>query len=191
MIHTTPTRLVDGVEVPAAGTWRLDPGHAEVAFVGRHFGLTRIRGRFTDVAGTVEIGEDLARSTVEVSIGTASVSSGDERRDAHLRSADFLDVERHPRATFRSTAVEVHGAQAVVVGDLTLVGRTAPVSLEVTYLGHVADPWGDDRIVLSARGRLDREVWGLTWNVVLEAGGLLVSKELAIEIDLELVRHRG
>lgn len=187
-MSTTP--LV-AAQLPAAGTWQIDPGHAEVAFVGRHFGLTKVRGRFTGVTGTVLIAADPAASSVDVTIDMASVSSGDASRDDHLRSPDFFAVEQYPRATFRSQRVELgaDGGSAAVVGDLTIKGISRPVTLAVDYLGSVADPWGNERAIFSARTRIDREDWGLTWNMLLEAGGLLVSKEIAIELELELVRQ--
>ena len=113
------------------GTWRIDPGHAEVGFVGRHFGLTKIRGRFTGVDGTVVVADDLSASSVEVRIDMASVDSGDRTRDDHLRSADLFDVAAHPTGTFRSTAVEVDGSTGRMSGDLTLKGVTRPVTLDV------------------------------------------------------------
>jgi polyisoprenoid-binding protein YceI len=182
------TRVVDGVDVPTSGVWTIDPGHAEVAFIGRHFGLTRIRGRFTAVSGEVTLGARLADSSVNVEIGMASVSSGDHTRDDHLRSADFFDVDHHPVAQFRSTGVEVAGASAAMQGELTIKGVTRAVTLDVDYLGHARDPWANDRAVFSARGTINREDWGLTWNMLLEAGGLLVSKEIKLEIEVELVR---
>ena len=184
----TPTRTLAGVDLPAAGLWQIDPSHAEVAFVGRHFGLTKIRGRFVGVSGSVAVGDDPASSSVEVAIDMASVSSGDNGRDDHLRSADFFDVGEYPTATFRSTGVGVIGANATMRGDLTIKGVSREIELEVDYLGHAADPWGNDRAVFSARGRINREDWGLTWNMLLEAGGLLVSKEIGLEIEVELIR---
>lgn len=183
-------RTITGTEYPTAGPWVVDPGHAEVAFIGRHFGLTRIRGRFTGVRGHVTIAEDLPASTVDVEIDMASVSSGDDRRDEHLRSPDLFDVEAHPVARFTSTRIEVDGATGTMAGDLTIKGVTRPVVLDVAYLGHARDPWGDERAVLSASTTIDREDWGLTWNMVLEAGGLLVSKEIRIEIEVELIRQQ-
>lgn len=183
------TRTVAGIELPAAGIWTLDPGHAEVGFVGRHFGLTKVRGRFTDVTGTVVLGEDLDDSRVEVDIRTTSVSSGDQARDDHLRSRDFFDVEQHPTATFRSSRVEVVGTRGTLHGDLTIKDITRPVTLAVEFAGHAVDPWGNDRAVFSAQGTINREDWGLTWNMVLEAGGLLVSKEIRLEIEVELIRQ--
>lgn len=185
------TRVRDGVELPTAAEWRLDPVHAHVGFLGRHFGLTKVRGRFTNVEGVVVVAEDPAGSTVEVVIDMRSVSSGDKSRDDHLRSADFFDVDHHPTATFRSTSVHVHGTAGTVDGALTIKGVTRPVRLEVDYLGHAADPWGSDRAVFSATARINREDWGLTWNVLLDAGGLLVPKEITLEIEVELVRPAG
>jgi polyisoprenoid-binding protein YceI len=184
------TRTLAGVELPAPGVWQIDPGHAEVAFIGRHFMLTKVRGRFTGVSGTVTIAEEPTESSLEVIIDMASVSSGDQARDDHLRSADFFDVENHPTASFRSTAVTRLGAaNGTVTGDLTIKGVTRPVTLAVEYLGHARDPWGNDRAVFSAHGSLDREDWGLTWNMVLDTGGLLVSKEIRLEIEVETIRQ--
>lgn len=181
------TRTIHGVELPAAGTWTIDPGHAEIGFVGRHFGLTKVRGRFTGVQGTIVLADDIASSTVEVVIDMASVSSGDQGRDDHLRSSDFFDVEHYPTATFRATDVEASGATGTIAGELTIKDVTRPITLEVDYLGHALDPWGGERTMFSAAATIDRERWGLTWNVLLEAGGLLVSKEIRLEIEVELL----
>ena len=174
--------------LPAPGTWTIDPGHAEVGFIGRHFGLTKVRGRFTGVEGTVTVREPLDMSEVHVVIDMASVSSGNQTRDDHLRSEDFFDVANHSKATFRSTGVVATGAEAQMTGELTIKGVTRPVTLAAEYLGHATDPWGAERAVFSASGTINREEWGLTWNMALEAGGLLVSKEIRLEIEVELVR---
>ena len=189
MTNTTATRNVEGVELPGVGVWTVDPGHADIGFVGRHFGLTRVRGRFTGVDGTVVIGEDLADSSVEVTIDMTSVSSGDESRDDHLRSADFFDVEHHPTASFRSTTLKVTGTSGTLAGELTIKGVSRPVELQVDYLGSATDPWGNDRAIFSASGTIDRDDWGLTWNMVLEAGGLLVSKQIRLELEVELIHQ--
>jgi polyisoprenoid-binding protein YceI len=183
------TQSIGGVELPAAGTWEIDPGHAEVGFVGCHLGLTKIRGRFTDVEGTVQVANDPNESTVEVTIDMASVESGSADRDHHLRSVDFFDVDNHPTARFRSTAVGIDGARGTVTGDLTIKGETRPVVLDVAYLGHARDPWDNDRAVFSASATVNREDWGLTWNMVLDSGGLLVSKQIQLEIEVELIRR--
>lgn len=182
------TAQIEQTGLPAAGTWTIDPGHAEVGFVGRHFGLTKVRGRFTGVEGTVTVREPLDFSEVHVVIDMASVSSGNQTRDDHLRSEDFFDVANHAQATFRSTGVVTTGAEARMTGDLTIKGVTRPVTLDAEYLGQATDPWGAERAVFSAAGTINREDWGLTWNMALEAGGLLVSKEIRLEIEVELVR---
>jgi polyisoprenoid-binding protein YceI len=184
---TTPTRYVDGVALPAAGRWEIDPGHAEVAFIGRHFMITKVRGRFTDVRGSVTVAQDMGDSTVDVVIGMASVVSGNAERDEHIKSPELFDVEQFPEATYRSKSVEWKRNRGVVLGDLTIHGVTREVPLEVTFEGHARDPWGGERSMFSARALVNREDFGITWNVALEAGGVLVSKEIRIEIEIESV----
>ena len=187
--HPAPavTRLAYGAELPIPGRWELDPGHTEVAFIGRHFMLTKVRGRFTGVTGAIEVAQDPGETTVEVTIDMASVESGNQARDDHLRSPDFFDTGQHPTATFIGRAVNWDGTQGQLDGELTIRGVTRPVTLAAEYLGYAADPWGGHRAVFTAGGTLNREDWGLTWNMPLDGGGLLVSKEIRIEIDLEAV----
>jgi polyisoprenoid-binding protein YceI len=181
------TRLVAGAELPAPGLWQIDPGHTEVAFIGRHFMLTKVRGRFTGVTGAIVVAEEPGESTVEVIIDMASVQSGSETRDDHLRSADLFDAARHPTATFRGRAAGWQGTRGLLAGELTIRGVTRPVTLQAGYLGHVADPWGGQRAIFTAEGTLNREDWGLTWNIPLDGDGLLVSKDIRIEIEAEAV----
>jgi polyisoprenoid-binding protein YceI len=176
-----------GIERPPTGRWRIDPSHADITFVGRHFGLTKIRGRFTSVAGEVNVDDNLGESSIHVEIEMASVRSGDDARDAHLKSPDFFDVERFPTASFRSLGLRNDGPVAVVDGELTIRDVTRPVQLDVEYLGQVRDPWEMERAVFTAVAVVNREDWGLTWNILLETGGLVVSKEIRIEIDVELI----
>ena len=191
MTSTEPTRAVtcqaDGAELPAPGRWQIDPGHTELAFIGRHFMLTKVRGRFTGVSGAIEVAEDPGESTAEVTIDMASVESGSQARDEHLRSADFFDTAHHPTATFTGRAAGWQGGRGRLEGELTIRGVTRPVTLAAEYLGHAADPWGGHRAVFTASGTLNREDWGLTWNMPLNGGGLLVSREIRIEIELEAV----
>lgn len=186
-IFATATRTIDGVALPPTGVWDIDPGHTDLAFTGRHFMVTRVRGRFTDVTGWIRIADEMNDSSVEVVIGMASVESGNPTRDGHLRSDELFDVERYPHATFRSGRVEWRGERGVVEGDLTLHGVTRPVSLEVSFEGCVRDPWDADRAIFSAKTRINREDFGISWNVALEAGGVLVSKEITIDIETETV----
>jgi polyisoprenoid-binding protein YceI len=194
MTHAEPaqavTRLVGGVELPAPGRWEIDPGHAELAFIGRHFMLTKVRGRFTGVSGAIEVAEEPGESTVEVTIDMATVNSGSQARDDHLRSEDFFDAARYPHATFSGRAARWQGTSGLLVGELTVRGVTRPVTLEAAYAGYAADPWGGHRAVFTASGTLNREDWGLTWNMPLDSGGLLVSSQIRIEIDLEAVLQR-
>ncbi|HEY0643502.1 MAG TPA: YceI family protein [Nocardioides sp.] len=186
-IHQSPTRTLEGHLLPAPGVWDIDPGHTDLAFVGRHFMVTKVRGRFTDVTGRVVIAPQMSDSSVEVTIGMASVESGSADRDNHIRSADLFDVERYPTATFVSQSVDWSGTSGTVHGDLTIHGVTRRVPLIVSFEGYVPDPWGGHRAIFSARTAVNREEFGITWNQALEAGGLLVSKDVRIEIELETV----
>jgi polyisoprenoid-binding protein YceI len=185
-----PTRSVDGVDLPLAGTFTLDPSHTHVGFSVRHMMVSKVRGRFAAFTGTVVIAEDPTASTVEVDVELASIDTRDEGRDQHLRSADFFDAEAHPTMTYRSTGVTAVGkGRFTVVGDLTVKGVTQPVELDVTYEGTARDPWGNERIGISATGELDREAFGLTWNQGLETGGVLVGKAVKLEIEAEATRQ--
>jgi polyisoprenoid-binding protein YceI len=183
----TATRTLAGTELPAAGRWQIDPAHTEVAFIGRHFMLTKVRGRFTGVTGAITVAEQPGESTAEVTIDMASVNSGSQARDDHLRSPDFFDVARHATAAFTGRAADWQGTRGQLAGNLTIRGVTRPVTLRAEYLGHVADPWGGQRAIFTAHGILNREDWGLTWNMPLDGGGLLVSKDIRIEIEAEAV----
>lgn len=186
---TRPTRIANGIEVPAAGVWKVDPGHAEIGFSGKHFMLTTVRGRFTDVDITIDIGEDPADSAVSAVIDIASVDSGDATRDDHLRSADHFDVDQYKTATFTSRRLGWDGGRTGdLVGNLTIKGVTREVTLQWRYEGFAHDPWGNDRAIFSARGRVDRTDFGLDWNMVLDAGDLLVSKQIELIFDFEAVR---
>jgi len=183
----TVTRLADGAELPAAGRWRIDPGHTELAFVGRHFMLTKVRGRFTGLSGVIQVAEDPGDTTVEVTIDMTSVESGSQARDEHLRSADFFDVAQHPQGSFSGHAAGWQGTRGLLTGQLTLREVTRPVTLQAEYLGYAADPWGGHRAVFTAAGTIERDEWGLTWNLPLDGGGLVVSNQIRIEIELEAV----
>ena len=191
MTGTTPAaaarRNLAGTMLPAPGRWQIDPDHTDVAFIGRHFMLTKIRGRFTGVTGAILVAQEPGQSTAEVTIDMASVESGSQARDDHLRSADFFDTAHHPAATFSGRAFEWQGTQGKLAGELTIRGVTRPVTLQAGYLGQVTDPWGGQRAIFTAEGTLNREDWGLTWNMPLDGGGLLVSKDIRIEIQTEAV----
>lgn len=179
------TRTVDDRTVPTPGTWAIDPAHTSVEFVGRHLMVTKVRGSFPDVSGTIEVADNPLDSTVTVKIGTGSVSTGAEDRDGHLKSPDFFDVEEHPQMTFASTAVRPNGEAWILDGDLTIKGVTRPVSLDFEFLGLVDDPWGNAKAAFAGKTEVQRSDWDLNWNVTLEAGGLLVSKTITLEIEVQ------
>jgi polyisoprenoid-binding protein YceI len=180
---------------PTAATWDIDTSHANAGFRVRHLMVSHVRGHLGPVTGTVLIDEqDLSRSRVDVSIDARGIDSRDPKRDEHLRSADFLDVANHPTVTFRSTRVEAPsgpGGDLRVTGDLTIRDVTRPVTLEVEALPPaIQDPWGNRRRGVSARARISRKDWGLKWNLAIEAGGVAVGDEVAIEIDAEIVARK-
>ena len=169
-------------------TWTIDPSHSTIEFVAKHMMITTVKGRFAEFEGTVVADEtNLAASTVEVTMQSASLDTRSEQRDAHLRSPDFLDVEQYPEVTFRSTRIEGTKDEFQLTGDLTIRGVTRPVTLDVTFEGEGKDPWGGTRASFSARGKFDRRDYGLTWNVALETGGILVSNEVKINIEAQVV----
>ena len=182
------SRTHENVEVPLPGTYAIDASHTNVGFVVRHLMVSKTRGSFPSVTGSITIGDDPLDSSVEVEIDAAGVDTGDEKRDGHLRSPDFFDVEQFPAISYRSTRVTPTVAGHFEVdGELTVRGVTKPVQLHVTFEGAVTDPWGNIRGGFAASAEIDREDFGLTWNQVLEGGGVLVGKKIAIEIETEAV----
>jgi polyisoprenoid-binding protein YceI len=184
------TRPFNGTTVPEAGRYVIDPSHTDVAFVAKHLMVTKVRGRFSEFDGAVTVTEDPLASSVSVDIRTASLDSRDADRDAHVRSADLLDVESFPTMSFASTAVRHLGDNRFAVeGDLTIRDVARTVVLDMELDGVVGDPWGGTRIAFSAGTEINREDWDLTWNVALDTGGVLVSKKVRIEIEGQAVRE--
>ncbi len=174
-----------------AGVWDVDPSHSNVEFVVRHM-FTKMRGRFGDFKGTIELGERLEDSRAEGSIAAAGIDTGNADRDAHLRSPDFFDADAYPALTIQSTGVRPgRDGTFVLDGTLTIKGVTRPVSLDVEFTGWAADPFGGERAGFSARTEIDREDYGLTWNVALETGGVLVGRKIKIELEIEAVRRQS
>src|SRR4051794_27879084 len=170
-------------------TWKLDPSHTLVEFSAKHLMITTVKGRFTDVEGLIHADEkDPTKSSVEATLKAASIDTRTDQRDNHLRSGDFLDVEKFPEITFRSTRIEGSRKEFKLTGDLTIRGVTKPVTLDVTFEGQTKDPWGGERVGFSASGKIDRRDFGLTWNVMLEAGGLTVGNDIKINIEVEAVK---
>ena len=175
---------------PNTGTYAIDASHSHVGFKARHLVVAKVRGSFSDFSGSVEIADDPLQSSVQVEVALASIDTGDDTRDGHLRSPDFFDVENHPTMTFRSTGVRPTGGERYDVdGELTVRGITRPLTLHVTFEGTAQDPWGGERAVFSATGKVNREEFGLTWNQALETGGVLVGKDIDLEIEAEVIRQ--
>lgn len=177
-------------------TWQLDPAHTTVEFAVKHMMFTTVRGRFKTFTGSVHVNErNPDQSRVEVTIDAASIDTGVSDRDTHLRSADFLDVEHHPKIAFRSTRVDgahrKEGDRFKVAGELEIRGTRMPVTLEATFEGLGTDPWGKQRAGFAARTEIDRREWGLQWNQALETGGVLVANSVKIEIDAQAVKQEG
>ncbi|MGH9291647.1 MAG: YceI family protein [Acidimicrobiales bacterium] len=184
-----PTREFEGLALPEAGIFAIDTTHSEVGFLARHMVVTKVRGRFGEYSGQVVLAENPLDSTVEVTIRTSSIDTREEARDNHLRSGDFFESEAHPELTFKSTAVEHRGgARFSVTGDLAIKEVTKPVTLDVDYGGVIVDPYGGERIGFTARTEIDRYDFGLTWGTALETGGLVVGRNVLLELEVEAVR---
>jgi polyisoprenoid-binding protein YceI len=178
----TPTEVI-------SMTWNIDATHSHVTFSVRHMLVSTVKGKFNVLSGTLNIDDaNPANSSIEAEVDAASIDTNEPNRDNHLRSPDFFDVEKYPKITFKSTKVEPAGDNEYkITGDLTLHGVTKPVVFEVEHSGEVKDPYGFRRTGLSAKTKISRKEWGLTWNNLLETGGAVVSDEVKIEIDLAAV----
>jgi len=158
------------------GTWNVDPVHSSVGFVARHLMVSKVRGRFASFKGTLTIAE------------VASISTGDETRDGHLKSADFFDLEQHPSIELVSTGIDPDGDDYVLHTDLTINGVTKPVDFELEFEGVSLDPWGGTRAGFTAEAEISRKEWGLDFNMVLETGGVVIGDKVKIEIDAQAVK---
>jgi polyisoprenoid-binding protein YceI len=172
------------------GDYQLDPAHTAIYFVARHAMVTSVRGYFHEFEGRLHLDADNpAASTASVTIKVASIDTGQEQRDAHLRSPDFFDVETYPEITFVSTGVNpVDDETYRLTGDLTIRDQTRPVTLEITYNGSAKDPFGNRRAGFEGKGTVNRKDWGLTWNAVLETGGIMISEKVRVEVDVSAVK---
>ena len=178
------------VRVPT-GTWTVDPAHSSVEFRIKHMMISTVRGRFGEFEGTIEAAPDYHDSSVRGTIKAASIDTNEPRRDDHLRSADFFDVEHHPEIVFASTRIEhVRKGDFHVGGELTMHGETRPVEFEVTVHGVTRDPQGQDRVGLEVRGTISRGEFGLRWQQALETGGVVVGDEVRVSADISAVCTR-
>jgi polyisoprenoid-binding protein YceI len=187
----TPRETVLSKEITSMATerWTIDTSHSTVDFVVRHMVVSKTRGTFTDWSGSIEVDkEDPAKSAVTAKIAVASIDTRDKKRDAHLTSADFFNAEKYPTIEFKSRRVDGNGELFKVIGDLTIQDQTHEVVLDADYNGLNKDPWGNTRVHYSARTTIDRKDFGLSWNQVLEAGGLLIGETVTIEIEIEALK---
>ncbi|MFD7226968.1 YceI family protein [Streptomyces sp. NPDC059881] len=179
-----------GTDLPPPGDWSLDPAHSSVGAVARHLGISSVHGRFTEFGGRIAIAEDVSRSRVDAVIGAASIDTGNGTRDNHLRSPDFLDVERFPEITYRSHGLSAAPGQDrwTVHGLLSLHGVEREVDLSLSYLGTGPDPWGGLRAAFHATAELRREDFAMTYNQVVQAGISAIGTTLKVELDIQAVR---
>jgi polyisoprenoid-binding protein YceI len=179
-------------QAPKAGAktqWKLDPTHTLVEFSAKHLMITTVKGRIADVEGVINIDEtNPLNSSVVATLKGASIDTRTDQRDQHLRSADFLDVEKYPEITFRSTRIEGERDEFKLTGTLTIKDVTRPLTLDVRFEGQTKDPWGGERVGFSATGKIDRRDFGLVWNQLLETGGVAVGNDIKIGIEVEAVK---
>jgi polyisoprenoid-binding protein YceI len=180
------------IAIPATvtGAYKIDPSHSRIGFVARHAMVAKVRGSFNDFEGGGYFdAEDPTKSYLELTIKAASIDTRNPDRDAHLKSNDFFSMDEYPEITFVSTAVEPAGHQSYrVTGDLTLKGVTKPVTLELAYTGEATDPFGNKRIGFEGSTTVNRKDWGVNWNVALDAGGVLVSENVTLEVEVSAIR---
>jgi polyisoprenoid-binding protein YceI len=182
----TFTRTLQGVEAPAPGDWVIDTPHTNLMFVARYAMLTKVRGHFNVFEGTIHVAEKPEDSWVELTIDVSSITTDDDTRDNHLRSGDFLDLANHPTITFKSTKVEVLSDNTLrVTGNLVIRGVTKEVVLDMEYAGTAKDAYGRTRVAFSAKTEIDRDEFGVNWNMALETGGVLVGKKVQIELEIQ------
>lgn len=176
--------------IPTIETWAIDPAHTQVGFAVKHLMITYVKGRFRNVSGSIRLDPTTMNPEVDVSIEAASLITGDEKRDAHLTSADFLHADEFPVIQFRARGIDGNlESKFALRGELTIRGVTRPVTVTVVNEGRATDPWGNARVGYSATARINRKEFGLEWNMTLEAGGVLVGDEVKITIETELVRQ--
>lgn len=185
------TLTADTTLTTLTGDYTIDPAHSRIGFAARHAMVATVRGHFSDFDAAVHLDEKQPeKSTAEITIKAASLSSGNADRDAHLLSPDFFDVEKHPAISFRSTSAERQDEDTYVLrGDLTIRDITKPVSIEFERSGTAVDPWGNYRVGFEGKTTVSRKEWGLTWNMALEAGGVVVGDKVKLEFDIAAVRQ--
>ena len=167
------------------GKWQIDAAHSSVTFSVRHLMISKVKGSFNDFSGTIVIDEDPLKSTVEARVGLASVNTGDEQRDAHLKGSDFFDTDTYPDMVFTSTGLRQKGGDYLLDGELSILGVTKPVTFQLEFEGVNTDPWGNTKAGFSATTEINRKDWGMSYNAALETGGVLIGEKAKIELDIE------
>lgn len=177
----------------ASKAWQIDRAHSDIFFTVRHMVISKVRGRFQKWDGTLLYDpETPTNSKVDITIDAASIDTNEPKRDAHLRSADFLNAEKHPSLTFKSSRVEAKGDDKFLLhGELTIRDVTKPVAIQVEHLGQAKDPWGQQKVLFSGKLTIEREQFGATWNQALEAGGVLVGKNVDVDIELQAIAPKS
>jgi polyisoprenoid-binding protein YceI len=183
----TDAGALTGIPGYVAGTWTIDPVHTEVGFAARHMMVSKVRGRFRSFSGQLVTGADPLDSSVTAEIDLSSIDTGNEQRDAHIRSADFFEVETHPAMTYRSTGARRHGDGFILDGELTLKGVTKDVPLTLELNGFGPDPYGGTRAGFTATGEINRRDFGVNFSAVMETGGAVVSDKITIHLEVEAV----
>jgi polyisoprenoid-binding protein YceI len=182
-------RTFGGVQVPPQGEYVIDQAHSTISFVAKHMMVSKVRGYFREFSGSINVAQAPLQSWAEIAIKAASVDTGTEMRDNHLRSRDFLISEENPDITFRTNRLEhIEGPRFRAYGDISIAGVSRPLVLDVEYEGAIADRKGGTRIALSARSEIDREEFGITWNQALETGGVLVGRKVKLELEVAAIR---
>jgi polyisoprenoid-binding protein YceI len=184
---TTGTLAATDISGYTAGTWTIDPVHSEVGFTVRHMMVSKVRGKFTGFSGEIVTGADPLDSSVTADIELGSITTGNEQRDAHMRSADFFEVDKHPVMSYRSTGVRKQGSDYVLDGQLTLKGVTRDVPLTLELNGFGPDAYGGTRAGFSATAEISRGDFGVNWNAAIEGGGVVVGDKVTIQLEIEAV----
>ncbi len=189
-VMLTTCLIVSGIvgAVLAVDTYTFDKAHSSIAFAAKHMVITKVRGEFNEYTGSIQYDEaDITKSSVTVTIKTASIDTKNQKRDDHLRSADFFDAEKFPEITFKSKKIEKTENGLVMTGDLTMHGVTKEIRIPFEITGVVKDPWGNTRMGASAALTINRQDYGVSWNQSLDAGGVVVSDDIEIEIEIEAI----
>ncbi len=189
-LHRVMTNLIDTHTDYRVGTWKLDPAHSEVSFTVKHLKISKVRGTFETFDVTIVTAEDPKNSTIEATIDVASVNTNQKDRDAHLRTSDFFLADAHPTITFTSTSIHTDGDDFTVEGNLTMRGVTLPVTLTGEFGGIITDDYGQTKAGATARTKINRHDFGVSWNAALEAGGFTLGDDVTINLDLQVVLQK-